>query len=88
MHTFCDLQDKARVNLTELPRTRFHALRHFHASLAICGGMNPKMLADRLGHSNISITLDTYTHLWDEQRAASAVDISALLTPPAPAYVN
>ena len=55
-----------------------HDLRHFHASLAIQQGMDAKVLADRLGHSRASLTLDVYTHLFDSQRVNSAVDISAL----------
>ena len=61
------------------PHVRFHDLRHLHASIAIRQGMDVKMLADRLGHSRTSLTLDVYTHLFEEQRATSAVDISGLL---------
>lgn len=40
----------------------FHMLRHTHASMLIQNGANPKDVQKRLGHSNISITLNTYTH--------------------------
>lgn len=63
----------------KVPLVRLHDLRHLHASLAIKGGMDPKMLADRLGHAKASFTMDVYTHLFDEQRANSAVSITAYL---------
>ncbi|WP_024622200.1 tyrosine-type recombinase/integrase [Metaclostridioides mangenotii] len=46
----------------------FHMLRHTHASILIQSGVNPKDVQYRLGHSNISITLDTYTHTSEESR--------------------
>ncbi len=72
--TWYALQKKAGVT-----KVRLHDLRHLHASLAIRQGMDAKVLADRLGHSRASFTLDVYTHLFDEQRANSAVSLSVLL---------
>ncbi|WP_258111605.1 site-specific integrase [Alicyclobacillus sp. SP_1] len=46
-----------------IPRIRIHDIRHTHASLLLQQGVNPKVVAERLGHANVSITLDTYTHL-------------------------
>lgn len=54
-----------------LPDIRFHDLRHSCASLLIAQGVQPKVVSDILGHSNINITLDTYTHVMkDVQREA------------------
>lgn len=44
----------------------FHAFRHTHASLLLNAGIPYKELSHRLGHANISITLDTYSHLSKE----------------------
>lgn len=63
-----------------MPSIRLHDLRHLHASIAIRAGMDPKVLADRLGHARASFTLDVYTHLFDEQRASAAVSIQDLLS--------
>ncbi|MGE7274681.1 tyrosine-type recombinase/integrase [Brevibacillus panacihumi] len=41
----------------------FHSIRHTHASLMLKQGVHPKVVSERLGHSNISITLDTYSHV-------------------------
>lgn len=42
---------------------RFHDLRHTHASLLLKAGINPKIVAERLGHNSIEITLNTYSHV-------------------------
>lgn len=42
---------------------RFHDLRHIHATLLLNKDINYKILSKRLGHSNISFTLQTYTHV-------------------------
>jgi integrase len=61
---------------------RLHDLRHLHASICIDNGMNPKMLADHLGHSRASSSLDRYGHIWEKQRAKSAVSLADWLMPP------
>ena len=45
-----------------LPRIRFHDLRHTSATLLLAAGVHPKVVQERLGHSTISLTLDTYSH--------------------------
>ena len=45
-----------------LPIVNFHSLRHAHATLLLEAGVHPKVVQERLGHSNISTTLDTYSH--------------------------
>lgn len=41
---------------------KFHQLRHTHATKLIESGISPKIVQERLGHSNITTTLQTYTH--------------------------
>ena len=55
---------------------RLHDLRHTHASLMLQQGVNPKTVAERLGHSSVTITLDTYSHLLPriQEEAASKFD--------------
>lgn len=43
--------------------TRFHDLRHTCATLLLSRNVNPKIVSERLGHSSIAITLDTYSHV-------------------------
>ena len=42
---------------------RLHDLRHFHASLLLKAGVHLKVVQERLGHSSIAITADTYSHV-------------------------
>jgi len=47
----------------DLPRVRFHDLRHSCASLLLAQGVAPRVVMEILGHSQISITMDTYSHV-------------------------
>lgn len=49
-----------------------HSLRHTHATLLIFNGENIKVISDRLGHKDISITLNTYTHIMDDMKKDTA----------------
>jgi len=46
----------------ELPRIRFHDLRHTFATLQLAAGTNPKIVSEMLGHKEVYITLDRYSH--------------------------
>lgn len=65
-----------RVRAFGLPRIRLHDLRHMFATLALRAGVHAKVVSEILGHPNISITLDTYSHaipaLQEEARAQVA----------------
>lgn len=47
----------------EIPKIRFHDLRHTCATLLLAKNVNPKIVSEMLGHSSIAITLDTYSHV-------------------------
>ena len=66
---------KDGVDGTEFEGLTVHGLRHSHASQLIKSGINIKTISERLGHSTIVITLDTYGHLHPEmdQEAADAI---------------
>ena len=51
---------------------RFHDLRHTHATLMLWQGIHPKIVSERLGHSSIAITLDTYSHVLPGLQEAAA----------------
>nr|WP_166695561.1 tyrosine-type recombinase/integrase [Bacillus cereus] len=53
----------ALIQKTAMPKVRFHDLRHTNANLLLAKGVNVKVISERLGHSNIKITLDTYSHV-------------------------
>ncbi|MDA0798745.1 MAG: tyrosine-type recombinase/integrase, partial [Chloroflexi bacterium] len=56
-----------------LAGVRLHDLRHTHATLMLKAGVHPKVVQERLGHSNISITLDTYSHVVPGLQEAAAL---------------
>jgi integrase len=68
-----------RVRRAGLPRIRFHDLRHTHATLALQAGVHPKVVSERLGHSSIRITLDTYSHAIPAMQEEAAERIAALI---------
>lgn len=62
--------------LKPLPRIRFHDLRHGNATLLLGQGVHPKVVQERLGHSTIAMTLDTYSHVMPgmQRQAALALE--------------
>jgi integrase len=70
-------QDFARiVSRGGLPHLTLHGLRHAHAALLLTAGVNPKIVSERLGHSNIAISMDTYSHVLPglQETASLALD--------------
>ncbi|AFZ67026.1 site-specific integrase [Deinococcus peraridilitoris] len=65
---FRDLMEAAQV-----PRVRLYDLRHTYASIAYEKGVPVKLIGERMGHTNIAFTLQTYVHTNDEQRRAAAI---------------
>ncbi|WP_294403967.1 site-specific integrase [uncultured Clostridium sp.] len=63
---------KIPLQYMQLKQISFHALRHTHATLLIFNGENIKVISERLGHKNISTTLDTYTHVMDDMKNNTA----------------
>jgi integrase len=51
---------------------RIHDLRHTHATLMLKAGIHPKVVSERLGHANIGITLDIYSHVLPGLQEAAA----------------
>lgn len=52
-----------------VPLIKFHEQRHTHASHLIMQGVNAKIVSERLGHSKVQMTLDTYSHLLPNMQA-------------------
>ncbi len=72
---------KAILKRAGLPEIRFHDLRHSHATLLLVGGENPRVVQERLGHSQISVTLQTYSHVLPELQRQAAEKLDRLLGP-------
>jgi integrase len=61
----------------DLPRVRFHDLRHSHATQLLSAGVHPKIAQERLGHSTISITMDLYSHVTETMQEDAAARLDA-----------
>ena len=64
----------------DVPPITFHGLRHTHATLLLKQGVHPKIVSERLGHSNIGITLDTYSHVLPGLQEAAASQFSEVIS--------
>ena len=64
---------------TDLPALRLHDLRHTAATLALSAGVHPKVVQERLGHSYIGVTLDTYSHVVQGMQAEAANRVAGLI---------
>jgi integrase len=64
-----------------LPHIRFHDLRHTAATLMLRQGVHPKVVAEMLGHSQIGITLDLYSHVTPTMQQVAVDAVEAVLQP-------
>lgn len=73
-----NLADKIRDMCikAKIPPRNFYSLRHTHATLLLERGVHPKIVQERLGHSDSKITLDTYSHVSPtiQQRAVTVLE--------------
>ena len=63
-----------------LPLVRFHDLRHTAATLLLAQGVGPRTIMETLGHSQISPTLDTYSHVMPTLQQDAATKMNDILT--------
>lgn len=71
---------KDAVKQLGLPTIRLHDLRHGWATMALSAGVHPKVVQERLGHANIGITLDTYSHVTGSLHDDAAETVAALFS--------
>ena len=57
----------------------FHSLRHTHATQLLAGGVDPKTVSRRLGHSSVGFTLTAYTHVLEEMESKATAVISSVI---------
>jgi integrase len=71
---------KATLQRAGLPKsTRFHDLRHTCATLLLKQGVNPKFVQELLGHADISLTLNVYSHVLPDMGDATVDAMEAAL---------
>jgi integrase len=74
-YAFAKIARKAGLNV------RLHDMRHTHVSILIKQGVYDKAIADRVGHSTISTTIDIYGHLFSETQRDAAIKFELGLLP-------
>ncbi len=72
-------QTKAQLHAAGLPRLKFHSLRHSCATFLLVQAVAPRVVMDILGHSQISLTMNTYSHVIEQLQDGAAQDMAALL---------
>jgi integrase len=73
--TFKEVLKKAGI----YEKFTFHDLRHTHVTLLLLKNVNPKVIQERLGHSTIKMTLDTYSHLLPDMQNTAVAALDELL---------
>ena len=63
----------------DLPKIRFHDLRHTHATHLLKAGVHPKVAQERLGHATIAVTLDLYSHVMPGMQEDAAIKVDRAL---------
>ncbi len=71
---------KPTVKRAGLPATlRLYDLRHACATLLLAAGEHPKVVSERLGHTSITITMDTYSHVLPSMQQAASEKLENML---------
>jgi integrase len=72
-------QFKGLLTAAALPNIRLHDLRHSCATLLLAQGVNPRVVMETLGHSQVSLTPNTYSHVLPSLQKDAAAKINAIL---------
>ncbi|WP_074105723.1 site-specific integrase [Clostridioides difficile] len=67
------------IKRNNLRNIRVHDLRHTNASLLLLGGTNMKVVSERLGHTDIQITMNRYSHVLEEMDKKASDNLSKIL---------
>lgn len=70
---------KALLRRSKLPEMRFHDLRHGFATLLLVQGASPRVVMEMLGHSQISLTMNTYSHVIPAMQREATSKLESLL---------
>ena len=70
---------QALLKAATLPSVRFHDLRHTAATLLLAQGVDPRTIMETLGHSQISLTLNTYSHVLPALQEQAALRMDEVL---------
>ena len=68
------------LDVAGLPQRRFHDLRHSCATLLLVQSVSPRVVMEVLGHADIGMTMNTYSHVIPEMRRQAADRMDDLLS--------
>ncbi len=68
-----------RIRKMDIPRVRVHDLGHTHATQLLKQGVHPKVAQERLGHANIAVTLEPYSHVMPGMQEDAAMRVDRVL---------
>lgn len=74
-------QYKKHLKNAGLPNLRFHDLRHSCASLLVAQGVHPRVVMEILGHSTITLTMNTYSHVLPQAQRDAVILMGSLFAP-------
>jgi len=72
------------VKAASLPHIRIHDLRHTAATLLLIQGVHPRVVLELLGHSQIAVTMNLYSHVVPALRKEAADQMDAIFQPKKP----
>lgn len=78
MDNFRQRHWNAMCKAAGIPDFGFHGLRHTHATLLLKAGVNVKVVAERLGHADVAITMRTYAHVLPTMQASAVEAITRM----------
>ena len=70
---------KRKCEQAGVPEISLHSLRHTHASVLLAAGVSIHAISERLGHSNVGVTQETYAHVLNELKAADESKVMSTL---------
>jgi integrase len=76
---FDSIVERRQFGKSELPRIRFHDLRHTHVAHLIAAGEQPLLIAKRLGHASSAFTMDRYGHPFETAGSQAASAVAAMV---------
>jgi integrase len=74
-----DHRFKRLIKQAGVPEIRFHDLRHTCATLMLANNVHPKIVQERLGHADVSMTLNRYSHVTMDMQRDAADQLDALI---------
>jgi integrase len=74
-----NLRFRRLITRADVPPIRFHDLRHTCATLMLANGEHPKVVQERLGHADIAMTMNLYSHVTADMQRDAADRLDALI---------